>query len=133
MNDLFSFYYHVLCDACQDFSEDEILSNKYLPEFISNRDSCQSVLTAIKEKSFDNIVIALSLCHKNTLACVKAEFLNEDSVFYKDIRTSFFSDVNEFLTSYFSSDLNEIEKTAIGCKEYILKLHKLLSAWRISF
>ena len=129
MNDLFSFYYHVLCDACQDFSEDEILSNKYLPEFISNRDSCQSVLTAIKEKSFDNIVKALSLCHKNTLPGVKAEFLNEDSVFYKDIRTSFFSDVNEFLTSYFSSDLNEIEKTAIGCKEYILKLHKLLSAF----
>lgn len=133
LKQVLSYYLAIFDDACDTISTYPEIADKYLPAFDSSIDVIKSVLNAIESRSYENVAEKMTGVKFKTMGYKKGYSDDDTLTFFKNIRKEFSKLFNDIKARYFSYSVEAILESAVKSKDYILKLHKLLSAFDRKF
>ena len=126
----FNYYYQILNEARKVISEKyEEIADKYLPAIESSCDVILNVLSAINKCDYYLVRDELIDPPFEKMRWKKGYEDDDTIAFYKEINKEFREEFKKIRDTYFKFSAKALAETAKQCKEYITKLHALLSAF----
>lgn len=133
MADCFEFYYKVLSDACEAFADGDVFEDKYLPQFESDLNAVKDLLSAIQSGDHDKISDCLAGVSKIRLGAIKGELVDDKCLFYRSCRDGFHKMVIDYKSKFFTVRSNVLRATAVQSRDFVIKLHRFVSAFEKRF
>ncbi len=126
----FNHYYHILNEARKVISEEyEEIAEKYLPAIESSCDVILNVLSAINKSDYYLVRDELIDPPFEKIRWKKGYEDDDTLTFYKAVNKEFREEFNKIRDTYFKFSAKALAETAKISKEYITKLHTLISAF----
>ncbi len=128
-----TYYLAIFEDACDTIPEYHEIADKYLPSFDSSIDGIKTILNAVQSGSYEKVKEQINTVTFSRMGSKRGYEDDETLKFYKSMRTEFSSELKSIKSTYFSYSTEALYASAIKSKDYVTKLHKLLSSFNRRF
>lgn len=120
------YYFNLYEKACEYFSADDIFAAKYLPSFEADRRICFSVLSALDEGNYGEVLKALNVNEKISLGKVNKEYKTDESEYYCSLRKAFWKTLGNIIVKFFSFSENSVKNHFKATADVCRNMHALL-------
>ncbi len=133
LKQFFGYYLAILEDACESILTYPEISDKYIPSFESHIDGIKTILNAIATGSYTNVSKTINEIKFKSISYKKGYVDDDTLTFCKQMRKEFADQFKIVKSSYFSYSPEALSASAKVSKDYISKLHKLLTSFNNKF